>query len=102
MGGATVHPGRGRGRAAVAAKESQGALLQLSVEGAVRQAHRRGAGGAEFTQRTELGGKRYPFDSVPTTKHDWQRHYQPAWGRLDSAKRTYDPDGILTPGQGIF
>jgi FAD/FMN-containing dehydrogenase len=55
-----------------------------------------------FDRATELGGKRYPFDSVPMTKHDWQRHYQPAWGELVSAKQVYDPDGILTPGQGIF
>jgi FAD/FMN-containing dehydrogenase len=57
---------------------------------------------ALFERATELGGKRYPFDSVPMTKHDWQRHYQPVWGHLVSAKHTYDPDGILTPGQGIF
>lgn len=36
------------------------------------------------------------------TRHDWQKHYQPAWGRVVSAKEDYDPDGILTPGQGIF
>ena len=55
-----------------------------------------------FERATGLGGKRYPFDSVPMTRHDWQKHYQPAWGRVVSAKQTYDPDGILTPGQGIF
>ena len=57
---------------------------------------------ALFERATALGGKRYPFDSVPMTKQDWRRHYQPAWGRLVSAKHIYDPDGILTPGQGIF
>lgn len=57
---------------------------------------------ALFERATELGGKRYPFDSVPMTRHDWQKHYQPAWGRFVSAKRAYDPEGILTPGQGIF
>lgn len=57
---------------------------------------------ALFERATELGGKRYPFDSVPMTKHDWQKHYQPVWGRLVSAKHAYDPEGILTPGQGIF
>ena len=57
---------------------------------------------ALFERVTELGGKRYPFDSVPMTKQDWQKHYQPAWGRLVSAKHNYDPTGILTPGQGIF
>jgi cytokinin dehydrogenase len=57
---------------------------------------------ALFDRATALGGKRYPFDSVPFTKHDWQKHYQPAWGRFVSAKRAYDPDEIMTPGQGIF
>ena len=30
------------------------------------------------------------------------KHYQPMWGAFVSAKRHYDPDGILTPGPGIF
>lgn len=55
-----------------------------------------------FERATTLGGKRYPFDSVPMTKHDWQKHYQPLWGKFVSAKRHFDPDEILTPGPGIF
>lgn len=57
---------------------------------------------AMFERATTLGGKRYPFDSVPMSKHDWQKHYQPLWGAFVSAKRRFDPDNILTPGQGIF
>jgi len=57
---------------------------------------------ALFERATMLGGKRYPFDSVPMTKHDWQKHYQPLWGKFVSAKRHFDPDEIMTPGQGIF
>ena len=55
-----------------------------------------------FERATTLGGKRYPFDSVPMTKHDWQKHYQPLWGRFVSAKRHFDPAEILTPGPSIF
>ncbi len=55
-----------------------------------------------FERATVLGGKRYPFDSVPMTKHDWQKHYQPFWGAFVSAKHHFDPTEILTPGQGIF
>jgi len=55
-----------------------------------------------FERATMLGGKRYPFDSVPMTRHDWQKHYQPLWGAVVSSKRHFDPDEILTPGQGIF
>ena len=55
-----------------------------------------------FERAVMLGGKRYPFDSVPMTRHDWQKHYQPLWGAFVSAKRHFDPSEILTPGQGIF
>ncbi len=57
---------------------------------------------AMFDRAVMLGGKRYPNDSVPMTRHDWQEHYQPLWGAFVSAKRHFDPDEILTPGQGIF
>ena len=55
-----------------------------------------------FERAVTLGGKRYPFDSVPMTKHDWQKHFQPLWGAFVSAKRHFDPAEILTPGPGIF
>jgi FAD/FMN-containing dehydrogenase len=57
---------------------------------------------ALFERARTLGGKGYPFDSVPMTRHDWEKHYQPLWGKFVSAKRHFDPDEILTPGQGIF
>ena len=57
---------------------------------------------ALFERAVTLGGKRYPFHSVPMTRHDWQKHYQPLWGAFVSAKRHFDPSEILTPGQGIF
>ena len=57
---------------------------------------------ALFERAVTLGGKRYPFDSVPMTRHDWQKHYQPLWGAIVSAKRHFDPAEILTPRQGIF
>jgi cytokinin dehydrogenase len=49
-----------------------------------------------------LGGKRYPIDSVPMTQHDWLEHFQPEWGQFKSAKQRFDPDHMMTPGQGIF
>jgi cytokinin dehydrogenase len=55
-----------------------------------------------FEQVTVLGGKRYPIDSVPMSPNDWRQHFQPLWGAFIAAKRLYDPDNILTPGQGIF
>jgi cytokinin dehydrogenase len=55
-----------------------------------------------YERAVMLGGKRYPNDSVPMTRHDWQKHYEPLWGSFVSAKRHFDSDEILTPGQGIF
>jgi len=48
------------------------------------------------------GGKHYPVGSVPFTRSDWRTHFGPTWPGLKAAKRTYDPRGILVPGQGIF
>ncbi|MEV6941862.1 FAD-binding protein [Streptomyces sp. NPDC051172] len=48
------------------------------------------------------GGTQYPVGSIPFTHADWRTHFGPAWERFESAKRTYDPCGILAPGQGIF
>jgi FAD/FMN-containing dehydrogenase len=51
----------------------------------------------------ERGGKRYLIGSIPdTTADDWRLHYGDLWPRFQQAKHRYDPDGILTPGQGIF
>ncbi|MCB9434654.1 MAG: FAD-binding protein [Ardenticatenaceae bacterium] len=47
-------------------------------------------------------GKRYAVDSVPMDKQDWHKHFQPQWGELVSAKQLFDPNTIMTPGQGIF
>ncbi|MCP3063690.1 FAD-binding protein [Myxococcus sp. K38C18041901] len=51
---------------------------------------------------TALGGKIYPVDAVPLSPADWRRHFHPHWERFEHAKRRYDPDHLLTPGQGIF
>lgn len=48
------------------------------------------------------GGTHYPVGSVPFTRADWREHFGSAWRGLEVAKRTYDPRGILVPGQGIF
>ncbi|HSP78071.1 MAG TPA: oxidoreductase, partial [Myxococcaceae bacterium] len=57
---------------------------------------------ALFEQLTEVGGKRYPVDSVPMSEADWRGHFHPFWERFEHAKRRYDPDNVLTPGQRIF
>lgn len=57
---------------------------------------------ALFERNRNLGGNRYAIDAIPFSQQDWKQHFNPVWGRLVSAKRRYDPDNVLTPGQGIF
>ena len=50
-----------------------------------------------------LGGKRYIVGAIPEfTQADWWRHFEPEWDFLTDAKVRFDPDNILTPGQGMF
>jgi FAD/FMN-containing dehydrogenase len=48
------------------------------------------------------GGTIYPLGSVPLTPADWVVQYGPAFPLFASLKERFDPDGVLTPGQGIF
>ncbi|WP_328419860.1 hypothetical protein [Streptomyces sp. NBC_00443] len=43
-----------------------------------------------------------PVGSVPFSRADRRAHFGPAWPRLKRAKRSYDPRGVLVPGQGIL
>lgn len=55
-----------------------------------------------FEQNRDLGGYKYSVDAIPFSHSDWRQHFGSVWGKLVSAKRRYDPDNLLTPGQGIF
>ncbi|MGH8991929.1 MAG: FAD-binding protein [Acidimicrobiia bacterium] len=55
-----------------------------------------------FERCRELGGTLYPIGAVPLTPADWERHFGPQWDHLAAAKRRFDPEGVLTPGPGIF
>jgi FAD/FMN-containing dehydrogenase len=58
---------------------------------------------ALYDQAVALGGKRYVIGAIPNfTPADWQQHFQPKWNFLVQAKNHFDPDNVLTPGQGIF
>jgi cytokinin dehydrogenase len=57
---------------------------------------------AIYEQLAVLGGKRYPISSVPFSQADWRRHYGGHYHRFALRKRRFDPDRVLTPGQGIF
>jgi FAD/FMN-containing dehydrogenase len=49
-----------------------------------------------------VGGVRYPIGSIEFSQADWATHYGSEWSWLQTLKSRYDPDGILTPGPGIF
>jgi cytokinin dehydrogenase len=55
-----------------------------------------------FERARLLGGFQYPVGAVPRTQADWIRHYGPLWPAFFAAKREFDPDNVLTPGQGVF
>ncbi|KAF3890233.1 MULTISPECIES: FAD-binding protein [Nostocales] len=55
-----------------------------------------------FERNRNLGGTHYPVNAIAFSQEDWQQHFGSVWSRLVNAKRRYDPDNVLTPGQGIF
>lgn len=55
-----------------------------------------------YEQARALGGNIYPMCAVPHSQNDWRTHYGRIYPRLQLAKKSYDPNGILTPGPGIF
>ncbi len=48
------------------------------------------------------GGALYPVSAFPMSSNDWRNHFGSEFGRLDSAKRRYDPSHLLTPGYEVF
>lgn len=55
-----------------------------------------------YERARALGGVRYPIESVDFTVADWKDHYGDRWPHLAALKQQFDPDGILTPGAGVF
>lgn len=55
-----------------------------------------------YEQGHAIGGKRYAIGAVPFSASDWHDHFGARWPDLVHAKAAYDPDNVLTPGQGIF
>jgi cytokinin dehydrogenase len=55
-----------------------------------------------FEQARDLGGTRYPIGSLEFDKQDWKRQYGKDWNDFKKLKKRFDPEGILTPGPGIF
>lgn len=56
-----------------------------------------------YDRVVSLGGNRYIIGAIPDfTRAEWQQHFGPEWDFFSAAKSHFDPDNVLTPGQGIF
>jgi cytokinin dehydrogenase len=56
-----------------------------------------------YDRAVAIGGTRYAIGAIPDfTPRDWRRHFGDAWDFLARAKQRFDPDHVLTPGQGMF
>lgn len=55
-----------------------------------------------YVKARDMGGTRYPIGSLDFTPEDWVAHYGERWLDFQARKRRFDPQGILTPGPGIF
>jgi FAD/FMN-containing dehydrogenase len=55
-----------------------------------------------YERARDLGGTRLTTTAVPFSRADWVRYYGPAWGPFQAAKDRFDPNRVLTPGQGMF
>ena len=55
-----------------------------------------------YDRAVAQGGTRYPIGAIEFSQADWVQHFGPRWPAFLAAKQTYDPDGILNAGAGIF
>jgi FAD/FMN-containing dehydrogenase len=55
-----------------------------------------------YDRARAVGGTHYPVGAIDLTPADWQAHYGSRYPRFLAAKRRYDPNNVLTPGQRIF
>ena len=69
----------------------------------LQEAHRLvEANTAVYRRVRAAGGTLYPVSALPLSRAGWRRHFGPAFGRLQPAKRRYDPGNVLTPGYDVF
>jgi FAD/FMN-containing dehydrogenase len=61
---------------------------------------------AVFERASALGARfypiGYPIGTDLMTEARWRQQFGAAWEHFRLAKQRYDPDGLLTPGLGIF
>jgi cytokinin dehydrogenase len=56
-----------------------------------------------YDDAVDIGGTRYIIGAIPGfTQTDWRNHFGSQWDAFRAAKQRFDPDNVLTPGQGMF
>ena len=55
-----------------------------------------------YERAREMGGTRLTSTAIPFSQADWIQHYGPVWESFRAAKNRFDPNNVLTPGQGMF
>jgi FAD/FMN-containing dehydrogenase len=56
-----------------------------------------------LAKMTAVGGKRYGPYSMVLSPAEWAEHFGPdVWRRLSAAKKTYDPNAVLSPEPAMF
>jgi FAD/FMN-containing dehydrogenase len=55
-----------------------------------------------FERARKSGGKRYAASSLSFSFADWIEHFGASFPAFAARKARFDPNGVLTPGQGIF
>lgn len=64
--------------------------------GALMRANRRA-----LASCSAVGGVHYPSSALNMRPSDWRRHFGRHWSAFEALRQRYDPDRVLTPGQGI-
>jgi cytokinin dehydrogenase len=55
-----------------------------------------------YERAREMGGTRLTTTAIPFSPADWSQHYGPAWKSFRAAKGRFDPNNVLSTGQGMF
>jgi cytokinin dehydrogenase len=55
-----------------------------------------------YERARDIGGTRLTTTALPFSQADWSQYYGPVWESFRTAKQRFDPNNVLTPGQGIF
>lgn len=55
-----------------------------------------------YERARDMGGTRMTSSAIPFSQADWIQHYGPVWESFRNAKQRFDPNNVLTPGQGMF